>query len=237
MITNMWRHDLIMPLFFMRTQKITVIITNWNYGMFLRECVDSVLSQTVLPHKIIFADDGSTDNSSVIEDEYCEQYPDLFMKSRVDQNEGLIKNLNRTYPLVESEWMFYLAADDKIDKTYIEKALKVIEERDERLAIIYCDMKKFGNWDGDWIVSEWDENALRQGNYINGHAVMRTSVLREVGGYRDTGGFEDHQLWVDFVDLKRGYYGVRIPEMLVWYRRHDFGHRTDKSDITKRQNI
>lgn len=202
--------------------------------MFLRECVDSVLAQTILPEHIIIADDGSTDNSREIALEYCAQYPDLVSYSQVYPRQGLIDNLNRTYPLVETEWMFYLAADDKIEPTYIERALGIINSRDEKLAIVYSDMKKFGLWDGDWITNDWDPEALRQGNYINGHAIMRTSVLREVGGYRETGGFEDHQLWVDMLDLNKGYYGVRIPELLVWYRRHQYGHRTDKTDHATR---
>lgn len=221
----------------MLTDKITVVITNWNYGMFLREAMDSVLAQTVTPAHIIFADDGSTDNSLEIENEYLSVYPDLVTISRAPQRQGLIANLNRTGKEVETDWMCFLAADDKFEPTYIEKALAAIESHDDKLAIVYCDMIKFGNWSGYWQVSDWDPVALKQGNYINGHAVMRRSVFDEVGGYKDNGNFEDHQLWVDMVDLNKGYYGVRIPEGLVWYRRHDYGHRTDKTDIDRRAGL
>lgn len=225
----------------MQNSDLTVIITNWNYGMFLRDAVESVLAQTVLPTKIIFADDGSTDNSYAIEQEYCDKYPALFMISRVEQNQGLTHNLVRSAALVTTKWMCFLAADDKFKPTYIERCAEFFNS-DERLAIIYSDMEKFGNWDGVWEVSEWNEDILRRGNYINGHACILVDAYRHVGGHRlhvngSTDFFEDFYLWIDMIDAGKGYYGRRIPEPLVMYRRHDFGHRTDRSDVVKRKDM
>lgn len=220
-----------------RTDKISVIIPCWNYGMFLKECIESVLAQTVLPHQIIIADDNSTDRSRHIATEYALEYPDLITVLLNERQYGTIENENRASQEVETEWMFFLDADDKIDPTYIEKGLKAMEEHGEKLAIVYSDMMKFGLWDGVWATSDWNPEALRTGNYINGHAFIRVSVFREIGGLRDTGSYEDHQMWVDMIDLKKEYYGLRIPEALVYYRRHDYGHRTDKTDLEKRKNI
>lgn len=224
----------------MRIAPVTVIVPCWNYGMFLRECLDSILAQTVLPEQIIIADDCSSDNSPAIYQEYLdgEHRPDgQRVPIRVVRNAGrlgTIKNENSAGALVETPWMFFLDADDKIDPTYIEKAFAIIDSRDDKLAIVYSDMRKFGLWDGDWVVSDWNPDALRQGNYINGHSFVRTDLFREIGMLKDGPGFEDHQMWVDILDLNKGYYGVRIPESLVWYRRHEYGHRTDKTDIAKR---
>ena len=161
--------------------------------------------------------------------------PDLIQVIYREENVGTIINENEAADHVETEWMFYLDADDKLDVRYVEEVLKVIEKEDnEKLAIVYSDMKKFGTWDGEWIVSDWDPESLRTGNYINGHAVFRKDLFDEVGRLKDNGNFEDHQLWVDFLDLNRGYYGVRIPAPLIWYRRHEHGHRTDGSDKNQR---
>lgn len=220
----------------MQTNEITVIITNWNYGMFLKEAIESVLNQTVCPKEIIIADDGSTDNSLEIETEYLKNYPELIRLSRQDTRRGLCNNLNTAIATVTTPFFCSLAADDKFDPTYIEKALKVIHEKnDDKLFVVYCDMIKFGNWDGLWTVMDWDEAHLRQGNYINGHAVISKRIFDEVGGYRtEVNGsqhfFEDYYLYIDIINLNKGYYGVRIPEALVWYRRHDQGHRTDNTD-------
>lgn len=222
------------------TDQITVVITNWNYGMFLREAVESVLAQTVKPKELVIADDFSTDNSMEIITEYIIKYPEWVTLIRQPQRGGLINNLNSSGSWVKTPWMCYLAADDLMRPTYLEKVLDVINRTSmhgDLLAVVYSDMEKFGNWSGIWEVINWDPTQLRQGNYINGHAVMRKKVWEEVGGYRETPGFEDHQLWVDMVDLNKGYYGVRIPEPLIMYRRHDYGHRTDKTDVQKRSNL
>lgn len=225
------------------TDKITVIIPCWNYGMFLRECIDSVLNQTTLPRKIIIANDASTDNSLDIALEYGKrtqegEFGDMsFGINTMLARGGTIANENEAAKQVQTPWMFYLDADDKIDPTYIEKVLEVIESHDDKLMVVYSDMQKFGLWEGVWQVQEWDRDALRQGNYINGHSVFRKDLFDKIGGLKDNGHFEDQWMWLEMMETDPELYGVRIPEPLVWYRRHDFGHRTDHSDITKRSNL
>lgn len=197
-----------------------------------------MLAQTVLPAAIIVADDCSGDDSFKIAESYVDndkEVPIILMRN--EKRQGTIENENRASRFVETPWMFFLDADDKVDPTYIEKVLRVIESRDDNLMVVYSDMQKFGKWEGTWVTSEWDPEALRVGNYINGHSVLRTDLFREIGMLRDTGGFEDHQMWVDMLDLNRELYGVRIPEALVWYRRHEYGHRTDHTDQVIRGNM
>jgi len=215
------------------TAPISVIVPSWNYGMFLRECLDSLIAQTVRPERIIIANDASTDDTQAIAIEYAKRHPSVLPIQNTERR-GTIINENEATKHVSSPWLFFLDADDKVEPTYIEEAVNVIAAHDDKLAIVYSDMRKFGLWDGDWTVSDWDPVALRSGNYINGHSIFRTELYREVGGLKDNGNFEDHQLWVDMLDLNRGYYGVRIPKPLVWYRRHQYGHRTDNTDLTTR---
>lgn len=214
---------------------ISVIVPCWNYGMFLTECLDSILAQTVLPREIIIADDCSTDKSPEIMEEYRKTYPFLIRVMRTPNRLGTVPNENAAAKTVSTKYFFFLDADDKLDPHYIEKCMA--KATDEKVAIIYSDMAKFGNWDGEWRVQDWDPTALRQGNYINGHSVILKLAFDEAGGLKDGPGFEDHQLWVDIMDLNKGYYGVHIPELLIWYRRHDYGHRTDRSDINKRSSL
>jgi glycosyltransferase involved in cell wall biosynthesis len=218
----------------MQTDQISVVVPCWNYGRFLRECVDSLLAQTVLPKEIIITDDASTDDSRAIIIEYIASYPELIGCIFNPERLGTIKNENQATSMVTAPWMFFLDADDRVEPTYIEKVLQVIESRDDKLMVVYSDMQKFGKWEGVWTVSEWDPVALRNGNYINGHSVFRMDLFNNIGMLKDNGHFEDQFMWCEMMDLDPAFYGVRIPEPLVWYRRHDYGHRTDGDDITKR---
>ena len=190
-----------------QTDKVSCVLASWNFGMLVRDALESLVNQTIVPHKIIIADDNSTDSSREIFEEYIAKYPDLFVKSYNDIRLGTIANENKAAQLVETPWMFFMDSDDTLDLSYVEKCLSVVEEKDNKLAIVYSDMLKIGNWSGEWRVNEWDEEALWQANYINGHSVFRTDLFKEVGGLKENAGFEDHKLWVDFISLRRGYYG------------------------------
>ena len=53
--------------------QFSIVIPVYNVAPYLRECVDSVLAQNSTDYEIILVDDGSTDNSPAICDEYAEK--------------------------------------------------------------------------------------------------------------------------------------------------------------------
>jgi hypothetical protein len=70
--------------------------------------------------------------------------------------------------------------------------------------------------------SVWLPAKFSRHPYIDAMALIRTDVLREVGGYRtmpDKFGWEDYDLWCSFVD--RGLKGCHVPQILCRYRVHD----------------
>ena len=93
--------------------KISVIIPVYNVKDTLKRAVDSVLNQTYPEIEIILSDDGSTDGSSAMCDEYAAKYPE---KIRVihDKNGGLSAARNRAMKLVSGRYMGFLDSDDYI---------------------------------------------------------------------------------------------------------------------------
>ena len=51
--------------------KLSVVVPVYNTEKYLRECIDSILAQTFTDYELILVDDGSTDGSSIICDEYA----------------------------------------------------------------------------------------------------------------------------------------------------------------------
>ena len=91
---------------------LTVIICNYNHGKFVNTLIQSILSQTLKPTKIIIIDDGSTDISHEELKKYINN--DLFEIILNFKNKGVIYRMNQALKLVKTEYFMVYGADDLI---------------------------------------------------------------------------------------------------------------------------
>lgn len=91
---------------------ISVIIPVYNVEKFLRQCLDSVLTQTFCNLEVIAVDDGSTDSSGNICDEYLQK--DNRVRVIHKPNGGLASARNSGLDIARGEWIFFLDSDDYI---------------------------------------------------------------------------------------------------------------------------
>lgn len=61
-------------------QKISIIIPVYNVEKHLKRCLDSILVQSIKELQVILVNDGSTDSSETIIDEYVQKHPNIFQK-------------------------------------------------------------------------------------------------------------------------------------------------------------
>ncbi|MED4954413.1 glycosyltransferase family 2 protein [Paenibacillus macerans] len=108
-------------------EKISVIISNYNYELYLDEAIKSVLSQNYQTYELIIVDDGSTDDSCSIIQKYLENYPDK-IKGIFKTNGGQASAFNAAFELTTGSIIAFLDADDY---WYPDK-LKVISEYHEK---------------------------------------------------------------------------------------------------------
>lgn len=92
---------------------ISVIIPVYNVEQYLRKCVDSVRAQTYRNLEIILIDDGSTDSSSRICDEYAAQ--DSRIKVIHQKNQGVSAARNAGLKIAKGEYVGFVDADDYIE--------------------------------------------------------------------------------------------------------------------------
>ena len=97
---------------------ISIIIPVYNVEKYLCKCIDSVLGQTYKELEIILVDDGSTDNSGVICDEY--EKKDDRIKVIHKKNGGLSDARNCGLDNAIGEYIAFLDSDDWVDFKYIE---------------------------------------------------------------------------------------------------------------------
>jgi len=86
---------------------VSIIISNYNYGHFLKDAVDSALDQTYDPVEVIVVDDGSTDNSREIIKKYEDKIKPIF-----NEHKGLISSWNMGYLKSQGDILCFLDADD-----------------------------------------------------------------------------------------------------------------------------
>ncbi len=99
---------------------VSICIPVYNGDKYLIECLDSCVNQTFTDYEIIICDDGSTDSSITLIEEYTSKYPLIkFYKS--EQNLGLVGNWNKCLELSSGEWIKFVFQDDYITHDCLEK--------------------------------------------------------------------------------------------------------------------
>jgi glycosyltransferase involved in cell wall biosynthesis len=92
---------------------ISIVIDNYNYARFLPDAIDSALSQTHPNMEVIVVDDGSTDHSRQVIENYAARYGDK-IKSVFKTNGGQESAVNAGFALAQGEIVMFCDADDKL---------------------------------------------------------------------------------------------------------------------------
>lgn len=99
--------------------KVSVIIPVYNTEKFLKECLDSIINQTLKDIEIICVDDGSIDNSLNILNEYSQK--DSRIKFLTQQNKGAGAARNKALEIANGEFLAFIDSDDYCESNFLEK--------------------------------------------------------------------------------------------------------------------
>ena len=112
--------------------KFSIVIPVYNVEQYLKNCVDSVLSQTFTDFELILVDDGSTDNSPLICDEYAKNDARVRVVHKVNGGQSSARNIGVSKAV--GEYIVFLDSDDFICKNdFLEK----LNKADQTDVIIY----------------------------------------------------------------------------------------------------
>lgn len=119
--------------------KFSIIIPLFNSEKYLTECVNSVLNQSFDNFEIILVDDGSTDASVNICDDYSRKYNNIKVFHKVNGGQSSARNLGLRY--ATGDYIVFLDSDDKIiDENFLNKVFSIIEkEPRDIIAFKYVD--------------------------------------------------------------------------------------------------
>lgn len=189
--------------------RVSVVVPCYNYGRFLPACLDSILGQQDVDLDVLVVDDASTDGSGEVAEALAADDP----RVRVHRNEtnlGHIASYNLGFSKVTGDYVLLLSADDMLTSGALARATALLEARPS-VGFAYGWSLPF--WSGEplppartrtrswsvWAGSDWVVDRCRRGwNVIrSSDAVIRRSVLAEVGGYREgLPHSADHEWWM-----------------------------------------
>jgi glycosyltransferase involved in cell wall biosynthesis len=196
---------------------LSIIITCFNLGVYLREAVESVRASNYRPVEVIVIDDASTDEETKHEVRSLpSEFPDeenfslriLFQKRNVGSAQ--LRNLGAS--LARGEYLCFLDADDRIDPTYFSKGISAFNKF-PNVGLVSCWADFFGELEGSWLPLTWEYPQAFTENPCHSAALVRNRAFQ---GQREIPISPDNEGWVSV--MEKGWSEVAIPEMLFFYR-------------------
>ena len=106
----------------MNQPQISVIVPVYNVEKYLSRCIESILSQTFTDFELLLIDDGSTDRSGEICDEYAKK--DTRIRVFHKENSGVSAARNLGLDNAKGEWISFVDSDDWVENDYLEKLIQ-----------------------------------------------------------------------------------------------------------------
>lgn len=103
---------------------------NYNYGHFITEAINGILTQSRLPDELIIIDDASTDNSIWIIENLIKNFSFARLIKHV-KNKGVLFSANEGIYLAKGDYLYFSSSDDIILPGFIEKMMRFIEEKQD----------------------------------------------------------------------------------------------------------
>lgn len=205
---------------------VTIVVPSYNHARYIEQCIHSILQQTYSNIELIAIDDGSSDGSAEILERLAREHGFQFY---AQENMGLPKTLNKALALAKGEYFCPMGSDDVMlpEKTALQVAF--LEAHPE--AGFCCGNARFIDQNGDFIPrhnSRFKTETLlmdfnqyfgnRKAGIIAPSTMIRTALLREVGGYDTSIRLEDAAMWLKLTWM--GYKIGFIHDIILHYRKH-----------------
>ncbi len=110
---------------------VSVVLTSFNYARYLRNAIESVMTQTYQHFELIIVDDASTDESPAIIEEYARRYPDRIRVIQRQENLGVSRSYNQALEHVSGAIFAGISSDDVWPPTAIETWVRFFDSHPE----------------------------------------------------------------------------------------------------------
>lgn len=198
-------------------------MANYNNGQFLREGIESVLSQTYGNIELILSDDGSDDDSR----EIMKSYGDERIQLVLEEQNTAFRVVEKTYRLAQGKYILCISSDDMLCRDAIKTYVAWMESHQDYAACFSIPEIIGTSVKNDWFQREngsrfyWMLQFFKRGNGLCCPGVFfRRDIWNELGGFRfQFRQTQDYELWLRLVQKYNLF--VYQEKSLVKYRIHD----------------
>ncbi len=202
---------------------ISILVPVYNTNpLYLRETIESVVRQ-IYPHwELCLVDDHSSKEATKnILQEYFDSDPRIKIVFQ-EENKHISETTNSALTISTGEYCALLDHDDLLTKDALYQVVKALNDRPE-IDFIYSDEDKTdgdGNFMQPHFKPDWNPDNLLSRNYLGHIAVMRSSILKDIGGFKKgLEGSQDYDIYLRFIEKAKCVY--HIPKILYHWRMHE----------------
>ncbi len=207
---------------------VSVLLPCYNAAKTLNEAMESLNIQTVEDFEVIAVDDGSTDTTSSILQEWADIDERIHLISQTQS--GIVTALNVGMQACQSPLIARMDSDDLAHPQRLALQMAFLEQHPE-IAVVGCRVRGYPPEDVrqgfsiylDWQNSLLSDEDIRREMFVESplahpSVIVRKEWLFEVGGYQEHGWPEDYDLWLRL--YLAGAKFAKLPDILLDWREH-----------------
>lgn len=214
--------------------KVTVLLATYNSSRFLREQLDSLFAQTFQDWNLVIRDDGSTDDTLKIIDEYSELQSTIEVFRDEEKNVGAKESFMRLLKNTVSDYYLFCDHDDVWLPNKIEESLRLLLSTEKnhpgKPVIVHSDLRVVNDdlqpvSESFWKSSKIHPGILENKNYIQvfncvtGCTMLFNAEVKKLAmPYPDS--IPMHDWWLALITLRNGGIIRHLKEPTILYRQH-----------------
>lgn len=199
---------------------VSVIIPSYNSARTILRAIDSVINQSYRNLEIIIVDDGSTDNTKEIINEYIKS---SIIKYYFQENQGPSIARNNGVGFASGEYIAFLDADDEWHIKKLEIQMKILKEKNLNFlgsSYTYDKFLDIGfNDESKYDIEKYSfKNIVFKNRFSTPCVIMKKSFFIELNGFDENLIFaEDYDMWLR-ASLKNDLYTITSPSLVKLYK-------------------
>lgn len=201
----------------------SIVCPSYQSASFITRTLESVMAQSCLDYELIVSDDGSTDNTCEVIEQFIKKYPEKNIRLIRNSHQGPGATRNAGIRAARADWIAFLDSDDLWDSKKLETVAVLIKQYPE--INTYCHNEIHRRLDGSENILDYAKSyrpdmafkrqLYRQNLFSTSALVCQKSLVEKVGGFDPAlSSAQDYELWLKMSDFMKPYF---ISEVLGFY--------------------